>query len=159
MATSSPSSAATDLFIALGAVVKRLRNRPVPEDEGLRDAFANKPPAPRHIAALLQVASADRMGMSELADRLSVSLATASLVVTDLADWGLVERSTDDADRRRTYVTVAPAHQATIRALLDSRLKPLERTLRRLETDERAAFVRGLTVLAEELDRTMETAR
>ena len=159
MASSSPSSAATDLFIALGAVVKRLRNRPVPQDEGLRDAFANKPPAPRHIAALLQVASADRMGMSELADRLSVSLATASLVVTDLADWGLVERSTDDADRRRTYVTVAPAHQATIHALLDSRLKPLERTLRRLESDERAAFVRGLTVLAEELDRTMETAR
>lgn len=159
MAGSSPSSAATDLFIALGAVVKRLRTRPVPADEGLRDAFASKAPAPRHIAALLQVASADRLGMSELAERLSVSLATASLVVTDLADWGLVERSTDDADRRRTYVTVAPAHQATIRALLDSRLKPLERTLRRLENDERGALVRGLLVLAEELDRTMETAR
>ena len=159
MATSSPSSAATDLFIALGAVVKRLRHRPVPAGERLRDAFASKRPAPRHIAALLQVASADRLGMSELAERLLVSLATASLVVTDLADWGLVERSTDEADRRRTYVTVAPAHQATIRALLDSRLKPLERTLRRLETDERTAFVRGLTVLAEELDRTMESAR
>lgn len=154
--TTAPSAAATDLFIALGAVIKRLRHRAIPEDERLRDAFAAKPPAPRHIYALLQVASAERLGMSELAERLSVSLATASLVVTDLADWGLVERSTDDADRRRTYVTVAPAHQATIRALLDSRLKPLERTLRRLEPDERAVLVRGLTVLAEELDRTME---
>jgi DNA-binding MarR family transcriptional regulator len=157
--TTSPSAAATELFIALGAVVKRLRHRPIPEDPGLNDAFANKAPAPRHIAALLQVASEERLGMSELAERLSVSLATASLVVTDLAEWGLVERSTDAADRRRTFVTVAPAHQATIRALLDSRLKPLERTLRRLEPDERAAFVRCLTVLAEELDRTMETAR
>ena len=155
----APSAAATDLFIALGAVIKRLRHRPIPHDERLREAFADKPPAPRHIAALLQVASEDRLGMSELAERLSVSLTTASLVVTDLANWGLVERSTDDADRRRTYVMVAPAHQATIRNLLDARLKPLERTLRRLETDERTAFVRGLTVLAEELDRTMETAR
>ena len=156
---SSPSAAATELFIALGAVVKRLRRNPIPADESLRDALAGVTPAPRHIAALLQVASADRLGMGELAELLSVSLATASLVVTDLADWGLVERSTDEADRRRTYVTVAPAHKATIRALLDSRLRPLEQTLRRLEPDERAAFVRGLTVLAEELDRTMETAR
>lgn len=159
MPGSSPTAAATELFIALGAVIKRLRHRPIPEDEGLHAAFAAKAPAPRHIAALLQVASADRLGMSELAERLSVSLATASLVVTDLAEWGLIERSTDEADRRRTYVTVAPAHQATIRALLDSRLKPLERTLRRLEPDERTSFVRGLTLLAEELDRTMETAR
>jgi len=157
--SASPSPAATDLFIALGAVIKRLRNRAIPENPALHDAFTAKAPAPRHIAALLQVASAERLGMSELAERLSVSLATASLVITDLAEWGLVERSTDDADRRRTYVTVAPAHQATIRALLDSRLKPLERTLRRLESDERSAFVRGLTVLSEELDRTMETAR
>jgi len=156
---SSPSAAATELFIALGAVVKRLRRNPIPADESLRDALAGVTPAPRHIAALLQVASADRLGMGELAELLSVSLATASLVVTDLADWGLVERSTDEADRRRTYVTVASAHKATIRALLDSRLRPLEHTLRRLEPDERAAFVRGLTVLAEELDRTMETAR
>ena len=156
---SSPTAAATELFIALGAVVKRLRHRPIPEDEGLRAAFTNKAPAPRHIAALLQVASEDRLGMSELAERLSVSLATARQVVTDLAERRLVERATDESDRRRTFVTVAPAHQATIRALLDARLKPLERTLRRLEPDERAAFVRGLTVLAEELDRTMETAR
>jgi len=156
---SAPSGAATELFIALGAVVKRLRRNPIPEDASLRDALAGVTPAPRHIAALLQVASADRLGMGELAERLSVSLATASLVVTDLADWGLVERSTDETDRRRTYVTVASAHKATIRALLDSRLRPLEHTLRRLEPDERVAFVRGLTVLAEELDRTMETAR
>src|SRR3954452_13128034 len=127
MTASSPSAAATELFIALGAVVKRLRHRPIPEDPGLNDAFASKAPAPRHIAALLQVASEDQLGMSELAERLSVSLATASLVVTDVADWGLIERATEAADRRRTFVRVAPAPQPTTRALLVPRLKPLER--------------------------------
>jgi len=139
-------------------VVKRLRHNPLPNDEALREAMAGMSPAPRHIAALLQVASAERLNMSELAERLSISLATASQVVSDLADWGLVERSTDAADRRRTFVTITAAHQVTIRALLDSRLGPLDRTLRRLEADERAAFVRGLTVLAEELDHTKQPA-
>jgi DNA-binding MarR family transcriptional regulator len=157
--TSAASAEATELFLALGAVVKRLRRNPLPDNEGLSAAMLGKSPAPRHIAALVQVATDGPIGMSELAERLSVSLATVSQVVTDLADWGLVERSTDPTDRRRTFVTVAPAHQITIRALLESRLRPLERALRRLEADERAAFLRGLTVLAEELDHTKETVR
>src|SRR4051794_25557439 len=155
--TAAASTEATELFIALGAVVKRLRRNPLPADEALREAMVGMAPAPRHITALVQVAAEDRLGMGELAERLSISLATTSQVVSDLADWGLVERSTDDTDRRRTYVTVAPEHQTTIRALLDSRLRPLDRTLRRLEPDERAAFVRGLAVLADELDQTTTT--
>jgi DNA-binding MarR family transcriptional regulator len=152
------SAEATELLVALGTVVKRLRRHPLPEDEGLTAALHGMAPAPRHILALVQVATDGPIGMSDLAERLSVSLATASQVVSELADWGLVQRSTDDTDRRRTFVTVAPAHAATIRALLDSRLRPLERTLRRLEADEQHALLHGLTVLAEELDRT-ETAR
>jgi len=142
---------ATELFLALGAVVKRLRRNPGP-GEALGAALAGANPAPRHVSALLQVASEGRLGMTELADRLQVSLATASQVASDLADWGLIERSTDKADRRRTYVTIAAVHQEPIRALLDSRLHPLERALRRLEPDEQCALVRGLTVLAEEFD-------
>lgn len=155
---STISTDATELFLAVGAVVKRLRRNPQ-AGEALSAAMSGRVPAPRHIAALLQVASEDRLGMTELAERLSVSLATTSQVVSDLADWGLIERTTDETDRRRTFVTVAPAHQATIRALLDSRLRPLERALRRLDTDERAALVRGLTVVAEELDRDLVPAR
>src|SRR3954464_512278 len=148
-APSAPSAEATDLFIALGAVVKRLRHNPLPNDEALREAMTGMAPAPRHIAALMQVASEDRLGMGELAERLSVSLATASQVVSDLADWGLVERGPDDTDRRRTFVMVAAAHKETIRELLNSRLRPMERTLQRLEPDERSALLRALTVLAD----------
>jgi DNA-binding MarR family transcriptional regulator len=157
--STAASAETTELFMALGAVVKRLRHNPLPADEGLRSALQGMAPAPRHIVALVQVATDGPVGMSELAERLSISLATTSQVVTDLADWGLVERSTDDTDRRRTFVTVAPEHAVTIRALLDSRLRPLERALRRLEPDERAAFLRGLTVLGDELDHAKESVR
>jgi DNA-binding MarR family transcriptional regulator len=157
--SSAASTEATELFFALGSVVKRLRHNPLPAQEGLAAAMQGMSPAPRHIATLVQVATDGPIGMTELAERLSVSLATVSQVVSDLVDWGLLERATDTVDRRRTFVTVAPAHQLTIRAMLESRLRPLERTLRRLERDERAAFVRGLTVLAQELDHTKEIVR
>ena len=66
----------------------------------------------------------------------------------------MVERQTDAADRRRTLVSVAPEHRPAIRQIFEQRLRPLDRALRRLEPDERLALIRGLTVLAEELDRT-----
>jgi DNA-binding MarR family transcriptional regulator len=153
------SAEATELFFAVGAMVKRLRRNPLPEDDGLTAALHGMSPAPRHILALVQVATDAPIGMSDLAERLSVSLATTSQVVSELADWGLVQRSTDDADRRRTFVTVTPEHAATIRALVDSRLRPLQRALARLEPDERNGLLRGLAVLTEEFDRTTETAR
>jgi DNA-binding MarR family transcriptional regulator len=139
------------LFLALGSVVKRLRHSPLPGADHGHAAFANAHPAPRHIAALLQIAADGPIGMSELAERLHVSLATTSQVVTELGDWGLIERSSDDADRRRTLVSVASAHRPLTRAIIDQRLRPLQRTLRRLEPDEAAALLRGLVVLAEEL--------
>jgi DNA-binding MarR family transcriptional regulator len=148
-----PSTDSSDLLIALGAVVKRLKNRPLPEHSSL----SGMPFAPRHISTLLQIAQAAPLGMSELAERMNVSLATVSQVVTDLEEWGLVERTTDSGDRRRTLVNVAAAHRPTTRLILEQRLRPLDRALRRLEPDERTALIRGLGVLAEELDRNDKT--
>jgi DNA-binding MarR family transcriptional regulator len=145
-----PDPETTALFLALGAVVKRLKHRPIPEHAPLQGV----PFAPRHVAALLQIGPSGPVGMSELAERMQVSLATMSQVVTDLEEWGLVDRASDPSDRRRTLVSVAPEHRDNIRAIQEQRLRPLARALRRLEPDERAALIRGLDVLAEELDNT-----
>ncbi|MDQ1686458.1 MAG: hypothetical protein QOC82_3195 [Frankiaceae bacterium] len=145
-----PAPTPTELFLALGSVVKRLRHSPLPGAEQ-GHAWIGAHPAPRHINALLQIATDGPIGMTELADRLHVSLATMSQVVTELGDWGLIERSTDESDRRRILVSVATAHRPLTRAIIDQRLRPLQRTLRRLEPDEAAALLRGLVVLAEEL--------
>jgi DNA-binding MarR family transcriptional regulator len=148
-----PSPDSTDLLFALGAVVRRLKNRALPEHH----ALVGVPFAPRHVSTLLQISQDAPIGMSELAVRMNVSLATMSQVVTDLEEWGLVERSTDAADRRRTLVSITAEHRPTIRALFEQRLRPIDRTLRRLEPDERAALIRGLTILGEELDRPTDT--
>src|SRR5436305_5214194 len=140
-----PSQDSTDLFIALGAVMQRLKNRPLQRQDALRDV----PFAPRHVATMLQIGQDQPVGMSELAERMNVSLATMSQVVTDLEEWGLVERSTDPHDRRRTRVCITAEHRPAIQTIFDQRLRPLGRTLRRLEPDERGAFIRGLRILAE----------
>lgn len=152
-----PGQATTDLFIALGAVIKRIKHRPIPEHPEL----AGVPFAPRHVSAMLQIAQDAPIGMSELAERMNVSLASMSQVVSDLEGWGIVTRTTDPQDRRRTFVSIAPEHHDNMRTVFESRLRPLDRTLRRLEPDERVALVRGLLTLAEELDRadTKETTR
>jgi len=148
-----PSPESSDLLFALGRVVRLLKQRPMPEHHSLTGI----PFAPRHVSTLLQISQEAPVGMSELAVRMNVSLATISQVVTDLEEWGLVERTTDPADRRRTLVSVAAEHRPTIRTLFEQRLRPLDRALRRLEPDERTGLIRGLTVLAEELDRATDT--
>lgn len=153
-----PTQESVDLFISLGAVFKRLKSRPaVPQS----DALNGIPFAPRHIATLLQIGQDEPVGMSDLAERMQVCLATVSQVVSDLEDWALVERSTDREDRRRTRVRITAEHRPAIQSIFEQRLRPLSRCLRRLEPDERAALIRGLGVLAEEFDNaaTSEAVR
>jgi len=100
----------------------------------------------------MQVVADEGLSVSMLADRLGVSLATASQVVTDLEASALVERVEDPTDRRRTLVQVADTHRALADALLDTRLRPVQRALDRMRPAEQRAFVRGLELVAEELE-------
>jgi DNA-binding MarR family transcriptional regulator len=150
-ATSSTSTAA-ELLSALRTVVKRLERTPVPTDPTVQAAWRDVPPAPRHVAALMQVVADEGMSVSMLASRLGVSLATASQVVTDLEARKLVERFEDPTDRRRTLVRVAETHRAMADAVLDTRLRPVQRALDRLRPAEQRAFIRGLQLVAAELE-------
>jgi DNA-binding MarR family transcriptional regulator len=137
-------------------VVKRLERTPVPVEPGKRDAWAQANPAPRHLAALMQIVADEGMSISTLAARLGVSLATASQVVTDLEAGALVERGEDPTDRRRTLVRVADTHRSFAAALLDTRLRPIQRALDRMRPAEQRALIRGLMVMAEELDTSSD---
>jgi DNA-binding MarR family transcriptional regulator len=143
--------AAARLLAAFRTVVKGLERTPVPVDASTHDSWKQAPPAPRHVAALMQVVADERMSVSTLAARLGVSLATASQVVTDLEARGLVERIEDPTDRRRTLVQIAETHRALADTLLDTRFRPVQRALDRMRPAEQRAFQRGLELLAAEL--------
>ncbi|MBV9487249.1 MAG: MarR family transcriptional regulator [Frankiaceae bacterium] len=146
--TSASTSTAVELLAALRTVVKGLERMPIPVDPARAEAWS---PAPRHVAALMQVVADEGMSVSTLAARLEVSLATASQLVTDLDERGIVERFPDPADRRRTLLRVADTHRELADTLLDTRLRPVQRALDRMRPAEQRALVRGLELVAEEL--------
>jgi DNA-binding MarR family transcriptional regulator len=88
--------------------------------------------------------------VGELAERLGLAPATVSLLVNELNRAGLVERREDEADRRRTLVSVPEEHRRLLSDLAEERLGVVRRTLARLAPEERDHFAAGLRILAEE---------
>jgi DNA-binding MarR family transcriptional regulator len=89
---------------------------------------------------------------------LGVTLPTASYQVERLVRAGLVERTEDARDRRRTLVTLTPKAQDLIRSLRQGRGEQLRTWLRELSADDLEALEHGLTALSSVLEqRTRET--
>jgi DNA-binding MarR family transcriptional regulator len=138
------------LTTSLVTVAKQMRQVALPVDTSLSVACTSSPPAPRHIAALMHVVADEGLSVSTLAERLCVSLATASQIVTDLESRELVERVEDPTDRRRTLIGVCERHRDLTDALLKTRLEPVQRALDRMKPAEQRALARGLQILDEE---------
>jgi DNA-binding MarR family transcriptional regulator len=107
--------------------------------------------APRHLTAFAIVAMHGPLSVSQLAQREGCATTTASLVTTQLADAGLIERREDTEDRRRTVITVAPAFRKDSQQVLNTRLAPLRRAMERMGPDRARIVMEGLAILAEEI--------
>lgn len=111
------------------------------------------PLSPRHVAALEHLRESP-LSVGTLADQLDLSLSTVSGVLADLDQAGLVERSADQTDRRRTIVQIRPGARLAVEEWLDGASAPLARVLDRLDTDERAAFIKAMDMLEAEFRGT-----
>lgn len=108
------------------------------------------PLGPRHVAALEQLRDGP-LTVGTLAARLDLTMSTVSGVLAELDRAGFVVRQADEADRRRTIVAIAPAKRDLIEQWLDGAAQPLARVLDRLVPQERAAFLKAMDMLEEEL--------
>jgi DNA-binding MarR family transcriptional regulator len=117
----------------------------------LRKAAEGAGLGPRHAAPMLTLAFEDGLSVSEISQRIGLSLATTSQLVGELSRAGLVERSEDESDRRRTLVRLPDAYRPFIKALLEQHIAPMQRTLERLSPQAREHFVEGFRVLREEV--------
>ncbi len=124
-----------------------------PPPAALRDAIENGGLGPRHMPALLAVATAGPLSVSELARRLGLGLSTTSAIAGELARAGLLARSEDEADHRRTIVRVPQDHAEVIVAWAGLAVFPLRATLTRLSPRARENFMEGWRILHEEATR------
>src|SRR5262245_23566904 len=103
----------------------------------------------RHQASVLDhLDEMDPMTLNGLARHMGVTPATMSLTIDRLERKGYVVRTRDTADRRRVHVrlTAAGVRVREASSVLDPPL--VEGLVARLTEEERAAAIRGLTLLA-----------
>jgi len=125
----------------------------VPAPMPMRDAMERALLGKRHATALLAVAAVEPVGVTELAKRLGLLLSSTSTIVGELSRAGLLERTEDDHDRRRTIVRVHEDYRDVMEGWLAVALAPVRNTLERLSPPARAHFMRGWRILRQEAAR------
>jgi DNA-binding MarR family transcriptional regulator len=119
------------------------------------EAFARGALGPRHAPVLMMLAHEGQLSVSEVAQRLGLSLSTTSLLVGELDRAGLIVRVEDERDRRRTLVQLAEGYREAAEEWLQERMTPLRNTLARLSPEARAGFLEGWRILREETLRSL----
>ncbi len=138
-----------ELTALLWGTFRALKQAGPPPAE-LREAALNGELAARHMPALLAVAGAGPLSVSELAQRLGLSLSATSAIVGRLSRAGFVMRAEDEKDRRRTIVAMEEDYRQAIVTWREQTLAPLRGTLERLAPSARRAFLEGWRILNEE---------
>jgi DNA-binding MarR family transcriptional regulator len=101
----------------------------------------------RHISMLISLAIEGPGTVSELAQRLDMTTAHASLVVGELARAGLVDRDHDERDRRLIVVSLSDAAKPAVAEMRKRHGAPLVKFLGELEEDEADRFIEHLSRL------------
>jgi DNA-binding MarR family transcriptional regulator len=105
----------------------------------------------RHIGTLVSLASQGAGTVGELAERLGMTPAHASLVVGDLVRADLVSRTPASDDRRRVVVALADHARPLLEQMRAQRAAPLRVFLSGLSADEANVFIDHLQALVEAL--------
>jgi DNA-binding MarR family transcriptional regulator len=146
------ADAAATVALLISSAVNLKSAGPPP---GLHEAVKRASLGKRHGRALLAVAAAGPISVTDLAKRLGLLLSTTSTLVGELSRAGLLVRAEDEQDRRRTIVRLHDDYRESTAAWLEVTLEPIRATLRRLSPQARQHFIDGLRALSEETSRAV----
>jgi DNA-binding MarR family transcriptional regulator len=105
----------------------------------------------RHIGALVSLATQGTGTVGELAERMGMTPAHASLVVGDLVRANLATRTPASEDRRRVVVALSDRARPLLEQMRAQRAAPLRAFLSTLSDDEANVFIDHLHELVAEL--------
>jgi DNA-binding MarR family transcriptional regulator len=98
---------------------------------------------------LMLVVSRHRATISQIARLLEAGLPSVTRLIDRLEEQGLIERESDPADRRVTYILPTEAGTGVVEKLISYRREVLTSCLETLEGDELEAVGRGMQLLLE----------
>lgn len=90
--------------------------------------------------------------LSDLADHLIVGVPTASKLVDDLVERGLLSRSSDESDRRRLALSLTNEGERVLKRAARPAQEGVAGLLERLSPEDRARVIQGLSLLRPLLD-------
>jgi DNA-binding MarR family transcriptional regulator len=85
--------------------------------------------------------------LSAVAEFIGLTLSSMSILVNALVDRALVERTTDNEDRRRVHLTVTPSGHTMLQNALQATEARLAESVAGLTDSERATIVEGFELL------------
>ena len=136
---------AAQLRAVVGKLARRLRPTAAATSAGL---------TPTRVSVLFAVVRAGSVRLSELAESEGINPTMLSRVVSDLAEAGLVERLSDQGDKRAAWVQVTPAGRRLAERMRRERTDAVKLALEGLSDDERRCIegaVPALEALADQL--------
>jgi DNA-binding MarR family transcriptional regulator len=124
--------------VAIARLSRRLRPTKAAVAAGL---------TPTRSAVLQTVARRGPMRLSELAEAEAINPTMLSRVIAELADGGLLERVSDERDRRAVWVNCSPAGRRLAERIRRERTDALSVALDRLTDEERELVERAVPAL------------
>lgn len=106
--------------------------------------------------ALFMLAARKELTVSQLAKLLDVGKATASILVQQLVERGLVTRTEQETDRRNTILRLSPKGEEIGAGRREERAKQWKRWLSQLSDEELQALAHGLTAIVAVMKKDME---
>jgi DNA-binding MarR family transcriptional regulator len=108
------------------------------------------------ISVLMRLKHGGNSGISEIGDRLGVTIAAASKAVDRLVQLGYIGRSEDPEDRRAKCLTLTEKGHALIEKGVEVRSKWIEGLTDALTSDQQNMIISALTLLTDAARNTQE---
>lgn len=106
--------------------------------------------------ALFMLAARKELTISQLATLLDVGKPTASILVQQLVERGLITRAEDTTDRRHTIIRLSPEGAKIGAGRRKQREKQWQRWLTHLTDDELSALARGFSAIVAVAKKELE---
>jgi DNA-binding MarR family transcriptional regulator len=126
----------------LRAVIGRLSRRLRPTEAGTAASLT-----PTRIAVLMTVWREGPLGLSALSRSEGLNPTMLSRVISDLVEAGLLERVSDERDRRSAWVKATPAGRRLAQRMRRERTDALNVALEALSDEERCKIERAIEAL------------
>ena len=136
------------LLLLMPRMIGRVKRIPIPEE------LQSLALGPRHLSLMSYLLFDGPMTVNELAARLEIAPATASLMIGELSRKGILERREDDNDRRRRIVSITDAQRPVIENWLAAGAKAWRQALEPLTPAQRQMFIDTLNAYEHALDDT-----